>query len=182
MQDMMEVHYMEEMKGEKTLEHMAKLASKGDEDSFVALCEAMKKQLFRAAKGILAEDSLALEAVSEAVFRAYKGIRRLRQPQYVATWFTRILINAANDIYKRQKREIAFEEPKAENVYYDDHDNLNFQQMIDTLPIELRKIVSLKYYSEFTLEEISRILRSPVGTVKSRLNRALKQLRMEVEE
>ena len=168
------------MKGDETIASLAALAAKGDEDGFVALCDAMKTNLFRAAKGILCDDSLALEAVSEAVYRAYKGIRKLREPQYAATWFTRILINAANDIYKRQKREVPFDTVTAD-VYHDDHSQLDFEQMIGSLPPQLREIISLKYYSEYTLEEISRILKTPAGTVKSRLNRALKQLRMEVE-
>lgn len=163
------------------LEQLARMAAEGDEDSFVALCDRMKTPIFRAAKGILGDESLALEAVSETVFRAYKGIRRLRQPQYAATWFTRILINAANDLYRQQKHEAAIETATLDR-YYDNYDSLNFQQMIAALPLELREIVSLKYYSEFTLEEIAQTLKIPVGTVKSRLNRALKKLRMEVEE
>ena len=166
----------------ETLAYLAKLASEGDERSFVAFCDAMKTRLFRSAKGILGDDALALDAVSEAVFRAYKGIKRLRQPQYAATWFTRILINAANDIYQKQRQEVSLETAVDQNGYYDQHSQMNFQEMIAALSLELREIVSLKYYSEFTLEEISQILQIPIGTVKSRLNRALKQLRMEVTE
>ena len=169
------------MKGDETLTHLAALATEGDNDSFVALCDAMKATLFRAAKGILGNDSLALEAVSEAVYRACKGIRKLREPQYAATWFTRILINAANDIYKRQKLEAPLDTTNI-GAYYDEHHKLDFEAMIGSLPPELRKIISLKYYSEFTLEEISRILKIPVGTIKSRLNRALNRLRLEIEE
>ena len=169
------------MKGDDTFTPLAALAAKGDEDSFVALCDAMKTALFRAAKGILGDDSLALEAVSEAVYRAYKGIRKLREPRYAATWFTRILINAANDIYKRQKLEAPLDTTDI-GAYYDDYSQLDFEQMIGSLSPELREIISLKYYSEFTLDEISRILKIPVGTVKSRLNRALKQLHLEIEE
>ena len=168
------------MREENRLTHLAELAANGDEDSFVALCDAMKNDLFRAAKGILGDDSLALEAVSESVFRAYKGIRRLQEPRYAATWFTRILINAANDMYKRRKHEISLDSVQ-NNGYFDDHSKLDFEQMIRSLPPELREIVSLKYYSEFTHEEISRILKLPIGTVKSRLSRALKLLRLEVE-
>ena len=169
------------MKGDETITPLAALAAKGDEDSFVALCDAMKTTLFRAAKGILGDDSLALDAVSEAVYRAYKGIRKLRAPQYAATWFTRILINAANDIYRRQKLEAPLDTTNI-GAYYDDYQQLDFETMIEALSPELREIISLKYYSEFTLEEISHILKMPVGTVKSRLNRALKQLRLEIEE
>ena len=168
------------MREDKRLAHLAELAAKGDEDSFVALCDAVKNDLFRVAKGILGDDNLALEAVSESVFRAYKGIWRLREPRYAATWFTRILINAANDIHKRQKHETSLD--AAQNIgLIDAHSKMDFEQMIRSLPPDLRKIVSLKYYSEFTHEEISRILKLPIGTVKSRLSRALKLLRLEVE-
>ena len=169
------------MERDESLTHLAQLASKGDEDSFVALCEAMKTTLFRTAKGILGDETLALDAVSEAVFRAYRGIRRLREPKHAATWFTRILINAANDIYKKRKIELTLDTVH-DSPYYDDHSQLDFETMIESLAPELREIISLKYYSGFTLEEISHILKTPAGTVKSRLNRALKQLRQEVEE
>jgi RNA polymerase sigma-70 factor (ECF subfamily) len=52
--------------------------------------------------------------------------------------------------------------------------------MIQSLQPELREIISLKYYSGYTLREISGILGVPEGTVKSRLNRALNLLRLEV--
>ena len=161
------------------LAKFAGLAAKGDDESFAALCGLLKTPLFRTAKGILGDEALALDAVSEAVLRGYKGIKRLREPKYAATWFTRILINAAKDISKRQKREVALD-MAPEKEYYDDYGNLEFEALIASLPHKLREIVSLKYYSEFTLEEISLILKIPAGTVKSRLNRALGQLRWEM--
>jgi RNA polymerase sigma-70 factor (ECF subfamily) len=167
--------------GDERIQDLAALAANGDEESFVALCGVMKTRLFRVAKGILGDDALALEAVSEAVFRAYKGIRRLRKPEYAATWFTRILINAANDAYRQRKREAPLDAVQ-ERTHYDKHDDMDFGDMIGGLAPELREIVSLKYYSEYTLEEISLMLKIPLGTVKSRLNRALKQLRLEAAE
>lgn len=164
-----------------TPEYLATHASGGDEECFVALCDVLKRKLFRTAKGILGSEALALDAVSEAVFRAFRGIRRLREPRYAETWFTRILLNAANDIYRRQKHEVVTD-TVPEGAYYDNHSDLEFSQMIESLPRELREIVSLKYYSDYTLTEISAILDIPEGTVKSRLNRALKLLRLEVSE
>jgi RNA polymerase sigma-70 factor (ECF subfamily) len=166
--------------GDETLEQLAERAKKGDEESFVMLCDAVKTKLFRTAAGILGNEALALDAVSEAVFRAYKGIKRLREPKYAVTWFTRILINAANDIYRRQKREFAAETLPG-TAYHDDHSDMRFFELIEALPPGLREIISLKYYSEFTLAEISLTLKIPEGTVKSRLNRALTQLRLEAD-
>jgi RNA polymerase sigma-70 factor (ECF subfamily) len=169
------------LRGNETPEYLAEKAISGDEACFAALCGALKQKLFRAAKGILGDEALALDAVSEAVYRAFKGIKRLRHPKYAETWFVRILINAANDIRRRQKHEIVME-TVPEDVYYDNHGELEFTQMIGTLQPELREIISLKYYSGFTLNEISAILDIPEGTVKSRLNRALNQLRLEVSD
>jgi len=170
-----------ELQAKQSAEKLADLASKGDEQSFAALCDLMKTKLFRTAKGILGDESLALDAVSEAVFRAYKNIKKLREPKYVQTWFVRIVLNIANDYYRRRKHEITTE-TIPEGMYYDNHSELYFNQMIESLPLDLRQIISLKYYSGYKLCEISEILNVPEGTVKSRLNRALNLLRLEVSD
>jgi len=167
------------LKGDETLEYLAKQASKGNEECFVAICRTLEKKLFRTAKGVLGNDALSLDAVSEAVFRAFKGIKRLREPKYAETWFIRIVLNAANDIHRRQKHEIVMENVP-EVTYYDQHSELEFTRMIESLQAPLREIISLKYYSGYTLKEISEILNIPEGTVKSRLNKALNILRLEV--
>jgi RNA polymerase sigma-70 factor (ECF subfamily) len=167
------------LKGDETPEFLAEQASKGNEECFVALCNALKTKLFRTAKGILGGESLALDAVSETVFRAWKGIKQLREFRYAETWFIRIQINVANDFSRRQKHEIVTEKVP-EGIYHDDHSELEFNQMIKSLQSELREIISLKYYSGYTLREISEILNIPEGTVKSRLNKALNILRLEV--
>jgi RNA polymerase sigma-70 factor (ECF subfamily) len=167
------------LKGDETPEYLAKQASKGNDECFGALCNLLKTKFFSTAKGILGNESLALEAVSEAVFRAFKGIKQLRESKYVETWFIRIQINAANDFLRRQKHETVMSEVP-EGIYHDDHSELEFTQMIQSLQPELREIISLKYYSGYTLHEISEILNVPVRTVKSRLNRALNILRLEV--
>jgi RNA polymerase sigma-70 factor (ECF subfamily) len=82
-------------------------------------------------------------------------------------------------LYRRQKHEIVTEKVP-EGLYHDDHSELEFTRMIELLQPELREIISLKYYSGYTLREISEILNIPEGTVKSRLNRALNILRLEV--
>ena len=165
--------------GDEKPEYLARQASKGSEECFIALCNALKTKLYRTAKGILGNETLALDAVSEAVFRAFRGIKHLREPKYAETWFMRILLNVANDMRRKQKYELTVEK-LPEGSYYDDHNNLEFNQLIEILQPELREIVSLKYYSGYTLAEISAILKIPEGTVKSRLNKALNVLRLEV--
>lgn len=162
-------------------EYLAEQAAKGDEGCFVELCRLLENKLFRTAKGILGSEASALDAVSEAVFRAYKGIKKLRNPKFVETWFIRIVLNAANDIRRKQKREITME-AVPEGLHYDNHDELEFYRMIEMLQIELREVISLKYYSGYTLAETAAILKIPEGTAKSRLHRALELLRLEAAD
>ena len=169
------------MKEPDNLYDLAIQAKKGNEESFVALCDAVKVNLYRTAIGILRDETLALDAVSEAIFRGYKGIRKLREPKYVLTWFTRIIINVSITMYEKRKREYLSNVVQFDIAKADDYDDMNFNDLIDNLPIELQEIISLKYYSDLTLADIAVILNLPEGTVKSRLNRALKQLRLEVE-
>lgn len=60
-------------------------------------------------------------------------------------------------------------------------EKLTVQTAIQSLPEDLRAIVLLTYYHDLTQKEISTILHIPVGTVKSKLHRALKKLREELE-
>lgn len=163
------------------IEYVAERAARGDEACFTALCGALKWKLFRAAKGVLGDEDLALDAVSEAVCRAYKGIGRLREPKYAETWFMRVLLNAAYDIRRKRTRE-AVTAVVPECAHYDDHSGLEIAELIEALPKELREIIGLKYYSGYTIEETAAILGIPEGTVKSRLNRALNRLRLEFKD
>jgi RNA polymerase sigma-70 factor (ECF subfamily) len=164
----------------ETMEFLARQAIGGNEECFVSLCDLLKHKLFRTAKGILGNESLALDAVSEAIFRGFKGIKRLREPKFVETWFIRIIINVAKNFYRRQKHEISMKKIP-EGIYHENHNEMEFNQMIESLQPDLREIISLKYYSDYTLGEIAEILKIPEGTVKSRLNRALNILRLEVK-
>lgn len=167
------------MTHDPTPEALAARASRGDEDAFTALCDALKTRLFRAARGILGDEDLALDAVSEAVYRAFKGIRKLREPKYAETWFIRIALNAAKDINRRRKHEVAVEEPP-EGIHYDDHRRFEMEQLVANLPEELRETIAIHYYADYPILETAMILGIPEGTAKSRLNRALRLLRLEV--
>ena len=58
---------------------------------------------------------------------------------------------------------------------------MNFQHMVRKLPEELREIVYLKYAQELSFKEIAMVLDLPMRTVQSRLRRALKLLKREME-
>ena len=93
---------------------------------------------------------------------------------------TRILINECHREQKRRRRFRSFEElpePTAEEL-----DCLPLQDALLRLPKDLKDVIILRYFSCYTLAETAEALQIPQGTVVTRQRRALKLLRLELEE
>ncbi|MGL4800607.1 MAG: sigma-70 family RNA polymerase sigma factor [Cellulosilyticaceae bacterium] len=151
-----------------------------DKKAFASSVEGMKTQLYKTAYLYLGSEASALEVVDETIYKAYKALWQLRQPAYFNTWITRILINECKKELKRvTKTEIR--ESIDVGVAYD-YDALPLKEALATLPIELREIVILRYFSGYTLHEVAEALKLPQGTVVTRQRRALQLLRLELSE
>ena len=151
-----------------------------DKDEFAARTERIKARLYRTAFLYLGSESMALDAVGEAVYRGFVSLKKLRQPEFFETWITRILINECKKELRRGKREQPLDtvpEAAAETL-----DTLPLKDAICRLPRELKEIIILRYFAGFTLSETTRSLRIPQGTVVTRQRRALSLLKLELSE
>ena len=147
---------------------------------YAGRAEAVRNKLFRMAVLYLGSQSDAEEALDEAVYRGLKSCKKLREPAFFDTWITRILINVCCDERKRRKRELCFEElPETAAEHFD---SLPLQEAIRRLPGELRDLVILRYFTGYTLRETAEILEIPQGTAATKERRALRLLRLELEE
>jgi RNA polymerase sigma factor (sigma-70 family) len=86
---------------------LIRAACRGDEEVFTALIEEHKAKLYRIAYAHFKNEQDSLEALQETDYRAFKGIRKFKDPQYFSTWITRILLNYCADELKRRGRTIA---------------------------------------------------------------------------
>ena len=142
--------------------------------------EEMKGRLYRTALLYLGGEASALDAVDEAVYRAFLSHRKLRRPEHFNTWITRILINVCNDELRRRKREPAMAE--LPETAAEQFDALPLRDAVERLPRELRAVVALRYFSGYTLAETAEALDIPAGTVSSRQRKALALLRLELDD
>ena len=149
-------------------------------DEFATRMELLKTRLYRTAYLYLGSESMAIDAVDEAVYKGLKGIKKLRKPEYFDTWMTRILINECKMELRRRKKEQSFHEYKETSV--EDYDSLELKEAISQLPQELKEVVILRYFAGYTLAEVSEILKIPQGTVVTRQRRALHYLKLELLE
>lgn len=147
---------------------------------FIRRAEGVKKRLHRTALLYLGSESMALDAVDEAVYKGFCAYHKLRQEEFFETWMTRILINVCNSELRRRKRETVMEElPETAQEQFD---ALPLKEAVARLPKELRAVVVLRYFTGLTLTETARALDIPQGTVSTRQRRALQLLKLELSE
>jgi len=160
-------------------------AKKGDGTAFWELVEARKDSLYRIAYCYVKNEQDALDIVSETICKALSSLKKLKKPEYFYTWLTKILINCAMNHLKKVKpllsatREIP-DTQLSEGV--DRAEIVDLYHAIDNLDAKHKSIIILKYIEDMTITQIADILNMPVGTVKTYLNRALKKLRIDLEE
>lgn len=149
-------------------------------EEFARRVESIRVKLYKTAILYLGSESQAQDALDETVYKALCGYHKLRRPEYFDTWITRILINECHNLLRHQNRETPVEtlpETEAEAL-----DTLPLKEAIRCLPEELKEVVILRYFSGLTLQETAQLLKIPQGTAVTRQRKALKLLRLELEE
>lgn len=162
------------------------LAQRGDKRAFVRLMDSCEQSLYRVSKGILKEDSDCADAIQETILKSYKSITKLKKPTYFKTWITRILINECYDLLRKRNKVIPMEslEEQLPDTGYNDSYFLELSDSLSKVDYKHRVVLTLFYFEDFSIKEISTILKIREGTVKSRLNRARTKLSslLEMEE
>ena len=168
------------------LEFEIRQAIEGHKESFAVLIKHFEHLLYKVAKSILQSDDDCADAIQEAILKAYKSIDNLREIQFFKTWLIRILINECHNINKVKSKLISIHEigetACQKSVITNIDDNIEIQEVITCLENDLKSVVVLYYFEEFSIKEISNMLDIPEGTVKSRLSRARLKLRVYLKK
>ena len=149
-------------------------------EEFAKRVESIRTKLYKTALTYLGSESLAMDAVDEAVYKALCGKWKLRQPEFFDTWITRILINECHNELRRQKRYYPLDELPETAV--EEFDALPLKEALRRLPKELKDVIILRFFGGFTVSETAQTLQIPVGTVATRQRKALQLLRLELSE
>ena len=160
---------------------MAKRAIKGDDDAFLSLILTHREALFRTALAYLKNEGDALEAVQEVTFRAYEKIHTLRKPKYAKTWLIRIMMNYCRDVLHKQRRFVFDEEFMLQHGISEDYTYLEVEEALAQLSDEQRELIYMRYLHEIKIKDIAEMTSIPESTVKTRLYKALKSLRLYFE-
>lgn len=151
-----------------------------DKQEFARRVTQMQGSLYRVAASYLRGESDRLDAVAEAIARAWEKRGTLREEAWFATWMTRILIRVCVDIQRRQKRmtpvDTLPETPTGEDSC------AALREAVDSLPQKLRTMVILYYMEGYEVLEVARIMGTTKGAVCAGLSRAREKLRTMLGE
>lgn len=159
--------------------NLAKRAIKGDSNAFTELMKRHKAYFYRMAYSYVKNEQLALDIVQEATYQGLLKIHQLTHANYFKTWMTKILIHIAIKEIGRCQSLTSIEEcseiketPKVLAI----EDKLDLYDAIDTLRPEYRTAIILKYFNDYTIDEIASLMDLSSNTVKSHLKRAKLEL------
>lgn len=126
----------------------------------------------------------ALDIVQDSIEKAIRYIDKNGYPEHLNSWFYRVLINTAID-YTRKRQKVTTVEPEFLENFMESEDHyrhFDLEEAIEHLPQSIRTIIVLRYFQDFKLSDIAQIVGENVNTVKTRLYRGLKLLRLELED
>lgn len=159
--------------------------TKNKETALIDTIKANENQLYRIAYSYLKNEADALDAVSEAILKAFENLDQLKSEGYMKTWLIRILINVAIDMQRHSLRHVEITENVVNQSTEEPHDNaieLDLEQGLANLREDQRMLINLRFFEDLSLNEIAEILDEPLSTVKSKLYRTLKALRLSLSE
>jgi len=137
-------------------------------------------RVWRAAYAVAGDRELANDAAQDAFIRAGAALHRFDRRRPLEPWLVRIAVNRAIDLVRARRREAAEELPEA--LAFDPPlPDEEVRSALARLGPERRAVIALHYWFDYTTPEIAEVLGVPVGTVNSRLARALRDLRLDLE-
>jgi RNA polymerase sigma-70 factor (ECF subfamily) len=176
-------------------------AAKGDLDAFENLFRRHQKRVYNISLQMLSDESDAADATQEVFVRAFRSIAKLKSEAAFVSWLKTLTVNYCRDVLRRRMRTGIVEsldkpldvgngspmrrDPEdwsgnPERAFARKDVSETVQKAISSLVPQYREVVALFYVDGAEVAEIAKILKCPVGTVKSRLARARGELKRKL--
>lgn len=173
---------------DKTDEELIALFQGGDERAFIELVDRYKDRLINFVYRFLNDMTDAEDLVQETFLKVYKNKHAYREIAKFSTWIYTIAGNLARSELRKKKRrktytmsDMSFDDNEfepvdtskgTEDIVFNSYAGEEIMKAIRALPEPFKTIIILRDIQELSYENISSILDIPMGTVKSRVNRA----------
>lgn len=164
----------------------------GNADAYRLLIERESRAVVAICSSILRDPEEASDVAQEAFLKAYRSLAGYRGDGTFGAWVGRIATRMAVQRVEATRRRGATaklpDEVRADDAQVDpERQFMNAENAtalraaVDRLPADQREVVTLRFFNDMPIEQIAAVTHAPIGTVKSRLHRALERLRSQTD-
>ncbi len=165
-----------------TDEELVEIIRTKDKEAYQELVVRYQKKLIRYASYLLNDNQQAEDPVQNAFLKAYINLNSFNTKHKFSSWIYRIVHNESINYAKKQRQHLSLDEKanqltELSNKTEEEELKELVKNSLAKLPLEYRAPLALFYLEGLKYEEISDVLRLPVSTVGTKINRAKKQIK-----
>ncbi|MBX9138396.1 MULTISPECIES: RNA polymerase sigma factor [unclassified Clostridium] len=160
---------------------MIKIRGKSLEKRFEQEVIDNKEKLYRLAYYYVKNHHDAMDILQESILKGYSNLSKIKDKDSIDKYLSRIIINTAIDFIRKNSKMI-FTDDECLKEVESEVNSSDINYAVDNLEEDLKSIIVLKYFHGYKISEVAEILDISISTVKNRMHKALKQLRVEIKE
>ena len=169
----------------------------GDENAYIELVNRYRDRLLNFIYNYIGDSEISEDIVQDTMVKLYLKKHYYKEIAKFSTWLYTIAKNLAyTELRKKKQRKITLlsqisrdekpydipaDQPDTDQEIQSEITNRIIRKAVDELPEKFKTVILLRDIQELSYEEISSIIEVPIGTVKSRINRARLQLQLELK-
>lgn len=168
-------------------------AIQGNDEAFAQLVELYQRPVYNLCYRMLGDALEAEDAAQESFWRAYQALNRYDPQRSFITWLLSITAHYCIDQQRRRKlplipvdllpeESVPDHSPTPEKAVFQSIEEQHLHKLLAALPEQDRAALILRYWHDFSDEEIGQMLNLSVSAIKSRLFRARKQLALSWQD
>lgn len=165
-------------------QNIIQLAKDGNEEAIVALLKNTESSVYKTAFYFMGNEHDAKDVTQEVLIKIYTKLNTFQEKSQFHTWVQRITTNICMDKFRKNKNDISLEGyemllPDYSNVEKEIENKELLEEImtqIKSLPEKIKAVMILRYFQEFSYQEIADSLDIPINTVKSYLFRGRDQI------
>lgn len=137
----------------------------------------LEKGMYRLSYSILKNETDAQDAVQEAIYKSYKNLDNLKDKRKFKPWIYKIVTHTSFEILKNNKNYLDIEQENIQAETDDIDTNLTLWNAVQGLKQPYRTTITLFYYEDMSIKEISKITGTNIDAIKKQLSRGREKIK-----
>ncbi|MDD4584401.1 MAG: RNA polymerase sigma factor [Bacilli bacterium] len=171
----------------KSFDDYIDLMMNKDEAAFFEVYQQTKAGVYSVIASIIKDRQAIEDLMQETYIKMLKSLNQYQKGRSFTPWLLQIAKNLALDYYRKHQKEVVMDIQENEYLFTKNQVNenqeidLELNEMLSSLTIDEREVVTLKIVSEMKFKDIAESLNKPLGTVLWIYNKAIKKVKNDLE-